>query len=67
MIYDLLINFSSLFLNAPLEMIVLTTSWIYVMIYLIDITNIEKICDKVGQKIKFLCKLIGCEAQEGAE
>ena len=37
------------------------------MIYLIDITNIDKICDKVGQKFNFLCKLIGCEAQEGAE
>ena len=37
------------------------------MIYFIDITNIDKICDQVGQKFKFLCKLIGCEAQEGAE
>ena len=33
----------------------------------IDITHIDKICDYVGQKFKFLCKLIGCEAQEGAE
>ena len=37
------------------------------MIYLIDITHNDKICDQVGQKFKFLCKLIGCEAQEGAE
>ena len=28
-------------------------------------TNIDKLCDEVGQKFKFLCKLIGCEAQEG--
>ena len=67
MIYDLLIVFSSPFLTAPLEVVPLTTSRIYLMIYLIDITNIDKICDKVGQKFKFLCKLIGCEAQEGAE
>ena len=59
--------FSSFFMTAPLEMVVLTTSWIYLMLYLIDITNIEKICDLVGHKFKFLCKLIGCEAQEGAE
>ena len=32
-----------------------------------DITNIDKVCDKVGQNIKFLCKLIGCETQEGVE
>ena len=37
------------------------------MIYVIDITNIDNMCDYFGQKIKFLCKLIGCEAQEGAE
>ena len=35
------------------------------MIYLFDITNIDKMCDNVGQKLKFLWKLIGCEAQEG--
>ena len=29
--------------------------------------NIDKICDYVGQKNKFLCKLISCEVQEGAE
>ena len=45
----------------------LTTSQIYLMIYLIDITKIDKICDSVGEKFKFLCRLIGCEAQEGVE
>ena len=54
-------------LPFPLEMVTLTTSRINLMIYLIDATNIDKICDLVGQKFKFLCKLIGCEAQEGAE
>ena len=37
------------------------------MIYLTDITSIDKLCDYVGQKTKYQCKLIGCEAQEGAE
>ena len=32
------------------------------MIYLIYITYIDTICDQVGQKLKFLCKLIECEA-----
>ena len=54
-------------MTAPLEMVALTTSRIYLMIYLIDITNIDKICDYVGQKFKFMCNLIGCEAQEEAE
>ena len=67
MIHDLLIVFSSFFMTAPLEMVALTTSRIYLMIYLIDITNIEKNCDLVGQKFKFLCKLTGIETQEGAE
>ena len=62
MIYDLLIVFF-----PPLETVALTTSRIYLMTYLIDITSFDKICDEVGQKLKFLCKLIGCEAQEGAE
>ena len=44
---------------APLEMVALATSRIYLMIYLIYITNIDK--------FKFLCKRVGCEAQEGAE
>ena len=44
MIYDLLIVFSP-FLTSPLEMVALTTLWIYLMIYSIDITNIDKICD----------------------
>ena len=48
-------------------MVALTTSRIYLIIYLIDITHIDKICDLVGQKFKFLCKLIGCEEQEVAE
>ena len=39
----------------------------HVMIYLLDKTNINKICGYIGPKIKFLSKLIGCEAQEGAE
>ena len=40
--YDLLIVFSSPFLIAPLEMVTLTTNTqIYLMIYLIDITNID--------------------------
>ena len=67
MIYDLLIVFSSIFMTAPFEMVALTTSRIYLMMYLIDITDVDKICDSVGQKLKFLCKLIGCKQQEGAE
>ena len=68
MIYDLLKVFSYFFMTAPLEMVALTTSRIYLMIYFTDITNIDKICNKVGQIIfKILCKLVGCEAQEGAE
>ena len=61
MIYDLLIVFSSFFMTRPWEMVALTTSRIYLNIYSIDITNIDKICDYVGQKLS------GCEAQEGAE
>ena len=61
MIFDLLINS---FLCAPLKIVAFTTSRIYLMIYLIDITHIDKICDLVDQKFKFLCKLIGCEAQD---
>ena len=34
------------------------------MIYFIDNANIDKISD-FGQNFKFLCKLIGCETQEG--
>ena len=45
MIYDLLIVFSSFFMTAPLELVALTTSHIYLMTYLIDITNIDKIFD----------------------
>ena len=50
-----------------MEMVALTSSQIYLMIYLIEITNIDKICNKVGQIFKFLCNLIGYEAQEGVE
>ena len=45
MIYDLLIVFSSFFMTVPLEIVALTTSWIYLIIYLIDSTNIDKLCD----------------------
>ena len=44
-IYDQLIIFSSFFMTTPLEMVALTTLRTYLMIYLIDITNIDKICD----------------------
>ena len=54
-------------MTAPLDMVALTTSRIDLMIYLIDITNIDKICDEVGKKNKFLPELIGCEAQERTE
>ena len=67
MIYDLLIVPSSFFMTARLEMVALIISRINLMIYLIDIKKEDKICDKVGQKIKFTCNLIGCEAQEEAE
>ena len=65
-IYDLLIVVSSFFMTVPLKMVALTTSRIYLMIYLIDITNIDT-CDLAGQQFKFLSKLIGCEAHEVAE
>ena len=36
-------------------------------IYLIDVTHIDNICEQAGQKKKkSVCKLISCEAQEGA-
>ena len=41
-IYGLLIVFSFFILIAPLEMVALATSRIYLIIYLIDITNIDK-------------------------
>ena len=44
MSYDLLIVFSSPFLTAPLEMVTLTTQHVYLMVYLIVTTNIDKIC-----------------------
>ena len=44
--HDLPIVFSYFFMmHAPLEMVAFTTSRIYVMLYLIDIINIDKICD----------------------
>ena len=33
------------YITAPLEMVVLTTSWINLMRYLKDITNIDKMSD----------------------
>ena len=47
----------------------LTTSQIITSrFYLIDISHIDKICDLVCKiKNEFLCKRIGCEAQEGVE
>ena len=33
------------YMTVPLEMVALTTSRIYLMIYVIDITHIDKICD----------------------
>ena len=45
MIYDLLIVFSSFFMTMTLEMVAFSTSRIYLIIYLIDITGIDKICD----------------------
>ena len=67
MIYDLFYSFLLFFMTAPLEMGSWTTLRIYLIIYLIDITYIDKVFDYVGQTFKFLCTLIGCEAQEGAE
>ena len=55
MICDLFIVFSSPSLTAPLKMDALTTSGIYLMINLIDITNIDKICMiKLPQNLTFL-------------
>ena len=45
MIYDLLIVFSTFFMTVALEIVALTTSRIYLMIHLINITDIDKICD----------------------
>ena len=41
MLYDLPKVFSS----PPIENSALTTLWIYLIIYLIDISHIDKICD----------------------
>ena len=49
------------------EMVAFTSLRIYLMIYIIDITDIDKMCDYVGQYFEFLCKLISREAQEGAD
>ena len=45
------------------------TDYAALMICLIDIidTTIDKMCDCDCQKFEFLSKLIGCEAQEGAD
>ena len=45
MIYDLLLVFSFFFIAAPLEMLALTTLRIYLVIYFLDITNIDKLYD----------------------
>ena len=45
MIFDILIVFSFPFLTDPLKIVELTTSRIYLVIYLIDITHIDKICE----------------------
>ena len=50
MSYELVIVFSSPFLTAHLEIVALTTSRIYLMIYLIDITNIYKYVIKLANK-----------------
>ena len=47
--------FSSFFMTAPLEMVTLTTSWIYLMIYLKDVTNIDKIYDIMLAKNLNVC------------
>ena len=46
-IYDLWPTYSFLHFNItePLEMVALTTSRIYLMIYLKDVANIDKKCD----------------------
>ena len=56
MIYDLHIVFSTHFLTASLEIVALTTLRIYLMIFLVDITNIDKICDEVGQNLNVCAK-----------
>ena len=48
-------------MTAAFEMVALTTSRIYLMIYFIDITYIDKICNWIGLQFKFLCELIGCD------
>ena len=40
-------------MTAPLKLVALTTSQIYLMIYIKDITNIDKICDKVAFNLNF--------------
>ena len=42
MIYELLIVFSYFFMSSPLEMVAFTTSRIYLVIDVIDITSIDK-------------------------
>ena len=38
---------------APFKMVALTPSWINLMIYLIDITHIEKYVIKLAKKLNF--------------
>ena len=54
-------------MTAPLEMVVLTTSRINLMICFMDIYKYWQIMWNSLQKKKKLSKLIGFEAQEGAE
>ena len=53
-------------MTVPLEMVALTTSRIYLMMYLI-LQILTKCVIKLVKKIKFLCNLIESEAKEGAE
>ena len=53
MIYNLRLLFSSIFTTAPSEMVALTTSRIYLMVYLIEIVQIlTKYVIKLAQKKK---------------
>ena len=53
-IYDLRPTYSFLlFMTVPFEMVAMTTSRIYLMIYLIDITNIDKYVMKLAKNLNF--------------
>ena len=40
-------------MTVPLEMVALTTSRIYLMIYFVDITNIDKYAINVAKSLNF--------------